>query len=224
MDHLEDTRADWTTQALNASEAAAQVARPGDAETLAALVGDISEKLKLDGAQISLADIGCGNGLVLSNLIADGMDVAGVDYSDAMIAEARRTLPTGEFLAQGSDKLPFQTGRFDRVLCYSIFHYFPSDQYAEDTLAELIRIAAPGAVILVGDVLDKTHERSIKDNSDPEIEKTLPLIHRYSAWRFYDSAWLMSIADANGATAEILLQPDTFRLRTYRRDLRITKA
>jgi SAM-dependent methyltransferase len=222
MDHLEKTRIDWTAQALEADNAASQIARPGDEDSLAALAGDVRAKLKMTDSVSSLADIGCGNGLLLSKLVAPDTDVAGVDYADAMVSEAKGRFPRGEFYTQGSVDLPFETGRFDRILCYSIMHYFPSDLYASQTVSELIRIAAPGAIILIGDILDQTYEQEIKDESDLEIEKNLPMIHRYSAWRFYELSWLVGLAEAQGAHVEILGQPDTFRLQRYRRDLRLT--
>lgn len=224
MDILDKSRQDWSHQVRSTVDASAQVGRPGDRSSLCALVRDIRSKLRMSAEVRSLADIGCGNALVLRALIDGQTCVAGIDYSEDMIREARQALPGGDFHAQGANKLPFADKVFDRVLCYSIFHYFPSNLYAQQTLAELVRITAPGGTILVGDVLDRSHEGRIKSSSDPEVEKTLPYIHRYSSWRFYDLGALALSAERLGARAEILDQPRHFRLHGYRKDLRLDVA
>lgn len=222
MDILDRSRQDWTQQVRATADASAQVGRQGDRATLDALVKDIRSKLRMSADVLSIADIGCGNGLVLRELIDRKTRFAGIDYSEDMIREAQKALPGGDFHVQGANKLPFADKSFDRVLCYSIFHYFPSDAYAHQTLAELVRITAPGGTILVGDVLDRSHEDRIKGSSDPEIEKTLPYIHRYSSWRFYElGALALSAELLGGVRAEILEQPAHFRLHGYRKDLRL---
>ena len=110
---------------------------------------------------------------------------------------------------------------FDRVLCYSIFHYFPSYNYALEVILEMIRVTKPGGLILLGDILDAHFESEIKGNSDLEYEKTIPLIHRYSQWRFYNFKKLIDDLAAYTTKVEVLTQPETFVLATYRKDIRI---
>lgn len=221
MDTLGRSRQDWSLQVRASQDPSTQVGRPEDQNTFDTLVADIRSKLRMSAEVRNLADIGCGNGLVLGQLIHERTRIAGVDYAEDMIREAKRILPDGDFYAQGANQLPFANKAFDRVLCYSIFHYFPSDTYALETLAELVRITAPGGTILIGDILDRDHEDRIKGSSDPEIEKTLPFIHRYSSWHFFDLGNLAKFAEDLGVHAEILEQPAHFRLRSYRKDLRL---
>lgn len=224
MIDIDISRAEWGAQAAQTADPGQQVARPGDPSSLTGLIQDVSSKLRLDLQFDSIADIGCGNGLILSHLCVDVSRVAGIDYSDTMIAEAKRNLPEGEFIASEANDVPFETGRYDRVLCYSIFHYFPSKNYAIDVLQHLMRIASHDSIVLLGDLLDAQFEDTIKGGSDPEIEKTLPKIHRYSNWRFYDLEQLCEIARNKGFSAEILEQPANFRLREYRKDIRLCRS
>ena len=85
----------------------------------------------------------------------------------------------------------------------------------------MIRVTKPGGLILLGDILDANFESEIKGNSDLEYEKTIPLIHRYSQWRFYNFKKLIDDLAAYTTKVEVLTQPETFVLATYRKDIRI---
>jgi ubiquinone/menaquinone biosynthesis C-methylase UbiE len=218
---FEKKQQDWDRQAFSSEDPGAQVARPGSADAIDRLVSDIAYKLDTSAASFSILDVGCGNGLVLSKLAKDRSKVAGVDYSRAMIDRARALVPNGSFSVGEAQSLPFSDGEFERVLCYSIFHYFPNDEYAVRAIAELVRVCAPGGVVLVGDLLDQSCEQDIKGKSNLDYEEQIPLIHRYSEWRFYDLDWLASQAPDRVQKTEILLQPSDFALSGYRKDLRL---
>ena len=76
-------------------------------------------------------------------------------------------------------------------------------------------------VILIGDILDKHFEHDIKSSSDLEYEKTIPLIHRYSLWRFFSFEQLETDLQHCVKKVEILTQPESFPLSRYRKDLRL---
>lgn len=218
---FEEKQQEWNRQASSSDDLGAQVARPGNGEVVDRLVADVAEKLDTSGASSTILDVGCGNGLVLSRLSAGYARVCGIDYSQAMIETARTLLPHGEFSVGEARTVPFAGASFERVLCYSIFHYFPSDDYAVEAIGELVRVCRPGGVVLVGDLLDKACEAEIKGSSNRDFERKIPSIHRYSEWRFYDLDWLVSQVPARVKKAEILAQPADFALSRYRRDLRL---
>jgi SAM-dependent methyltransferase len=102
-----------------------------------------------------LLDAGCGTGddaRALARLVGPGGSVLGVDTSEAMIAEARKrtaghTLPVrfrqGDICRLGLPDESFDGCRADRVL-----------QHLEDpraALAELVRLARPGARVVVSE-------------------------------------------------------------------------
>ncbi|HXY91375.1 MAG TPA: methyltransferase domain-containing protein [Acidimicrobiia bacterium] len=85
----------------------------------------------------TLLDVGCGTGTHLRYL-ADAYDVAGLDCSPHMLAEAAALLPGVPFVA--ADMRSFDLGRrFDAVTClFSAIGYMPST----DDLADAIRTMA----------------------------------------------------------------------------------
>jgi SAM-dependent methyltransferase len=68
-------------------------------------------------------DVGTGPGLVAAAAEEQGADVVGVDFSEAMLAEARRLHPAIEFRAASADALPFADSTFDAVVGNFILHH-----------------------------------------------------------------------------------------------------
>ncbi|GAA79461.1 methyltransferase domain-containing protein [Pseudoalteromonas sp. 20-92] len=220
MSEFNSKQVEWDEIARINSDFKAQVGRPFDDTLWQALIDDVEQKLMFSAQGNSILDVGCGNGLLLSKLHKCSQ-YAGVDYSQAMIDEAKKLLPQGVFYQSQASVLQFDNNEFERVLSYSIFHYFPSYQYALDVIKEMIRVCKPGGVILIGDILDKHFEHDIKSASDLEYEKTIPLIHRYSQWRFFSFEQLKTDLQHCVKKVEILIQPEDFPLSRYRKDLRL---
>jgi len=65
-----------------------------------------------------LLDLGCGTGNATAPMVARGLEVVGVDASDAMLAVARRKLPEVRFHRADVRRLRLR-GRFE--LAYSVF-------------------------------------------------------------------------------------------------------
>jgi ubiquinone/menaquinone biosynthesis C-methylase UbiE len=138
-----------------------------------------------------------------------------------MIKNAKKIMPKGIFSLGEANKLLFDDSQFDRVISYSIFHYFPDETYIFQTIDEMIRVAKPGGVIFLGDLLDSNFEQEIKGASDLEYEKTLPYIMRYSQWNFCNLEKIRLHYQRKSIHAEILPQPENFKLSHYRKDIRI---
>ena len=138
-----------------------------------------------------------------------------------MIEQARMIVPHGHFDVCDANDLKFEDGRFDRVMAYSIFHYFPDFDYAVTVIKEMIRVCRKGGIVLIGDILDSAFENKIKGGSDLDYEQKIPLIQRYSEWKFFDLEKIAGIFESKGRTVEILPQPQNFKCADYRKDLRI---
>ncbi len=134
-------------------------------------------------------EVGCGAGLNLDALAAAGPAV-GADLSAAMLAHYRGPVPV---LVAAADQLPFGSGAFDRILVASVAHYFPSDAYFVDALAEWLRCLGPGGRVVVGDLLLAPARR-------PD-------------YRWYRPAWLTSVAEGLGCRAELRPQSPAKRAR-----------
>ena len=107
------------------------------------------------------------------------------------------------------------------MLCYSISHYFPSDDYIYQAVDEMIRVCKDGAIILLGDVLDQKFEEEIKDASNKSIEKEMPSIMRYSEWRFFNIEDICRYYGDCGIYCEIISQPVNIKTSHYRKDILI---
>jgi SAM-dependent methyltransferase len=96
-------------------------------------------------------DVGAGTGRtaeVLSELAGSSGTVCVIDLAEAMLAEARarRSGPGRIFACSDACRLPFRSGSFDRILCYSAFPHFGDKAAA---LGEFARVLRPGGRMLV---------------------------------------------------------------------------
>jgi SAM-dependent methyltransferase len=105
----------------------------------------------------SVLDAGCGTGNG-SRLLADGgaREVIGVDLSRAVLEMARPGMPESVRLQTGDLRnLGFEDDRFDLVVCFEVIEYV-EDPHA--VLAELIRVLAPGGLLLVSSPNRAAHQ------------------------------------------------------------------
>lgn len=112
-----------------------------EARALAPLVGDVS------GAR--LIDVGCGTGRWLQWAAEQKANAIGCDLSCEMLAKALRKSCGSFALAQADGlRLPFRDSCADVVLCaLAMGHMRP----VAAAMAELARIAKPGARVIVSD-------------------------------------------------------------------------
>lgn len=98
-------------------------------------------------------DIGCGPGQILRKLAArlPGWRLFGVDASEAMLRRARAAGADRrvEFLRGDANRLAFPAASFDLVMSNSVLHHLARP---ERLLAEMARIARPGAALLLRDL------------------------------------------------------------------------
>ena len=100
-----------------------------------------------DGSGGSVLDIGCGTGLLGSELFARGVDlIDGVDLSPSMLEVAgRRGAYRSLFEADLTDVLPFADATYGAAVCAGTF---TSGHVDASCLDEIVRVLAPGAVLV----------------------------------------------------------------------------
>jgi ubiquinone/menaquinone biosynthesis C-methylase UbiE len=138
---------------------------------------------KLAGAApgVRALDVACGPGLLTLALAEAGAEAVGVDATEALLAlareEAARRGLAVEFRAGDARALDLPDAHFDVVTCRAAFHHFPEPARV---LAEMVRVAKPGAALLVADLLGSEdpakaalHDR-IERLCDPTHERALP--------------------------------------------------
>ncbi|MGI8687343.1 MAG: methyltransferase domain-containing protein [Thermomicrobiales bacterium] len=100
-----------------------------------------------------VCDIGCGPGddvLALARLVGPGGRAVGMDASETMIGEAeRRAVAAGiaaDFVRMDAQRLDLPDALFDGVRAERLLQHVPNPDAA---LAEIVRVAKPGARIVV---------------------------------------------------------------------------
>ena len=106
-------------------------------------------------AGLRVLDVGSGPGhttLELARRVAPGGKVTGVDINAEFVARssarARDARLEATFVDSAFPPLPFPDNSFDRVWCKNVLEYVDS---AADTVAEMVRVTAPGGVVVAVD-------------------------------------------------------------------------
>ncbi|ELP66034.1 thaxtomin non-ribosomal peptide synthetase TxtA [Streptomyces sp. WI04-05B] len=105
-------------------------------------------------------EIGCGSGLLLSQLAGDCESYWGTDISGALIERLRGQVAERPGLADrvvlhrlsAHELGGLPRSGFDTVVLNSVIQYFPSGDYLFDVLREVSGLLAPGGAVFLGDV------------------------------------------------------------------------
>jgi len=112
----------------------------------------LSGRVDFKGTEAVL-DVGCGTGVLEELLLKrwPGLSITGVDISEEMLTvagEKQKLSPSLAFLQANASDLPFESERFDTVVCANCFHYF--DQPGQ-TLVEMKRVLKKGGRLVLLD-------------------------------------------------------------------------
>jgi len=86
-------------------------------------------------------DLGTGPGLVAAAAAQRGAAVIGIDFSEAMVEEARRRYPGLRFEEAEADSLPFADGSFSAITANFVLHHLGQPDLA---LSEACRVLQEG--------------------------------------------------------------------------------
>ncbi|MEM0906118.1 MAG: class I SAM-dependent methyltransferase [Pseudomonadota bacterium] len=113
-------------------------------------------------------DVGCGTGMLAVELARHGRyPMDGMDLSPGMLAHARKRGHYRKLIeANANERFPFPDGTFLGVASSGVF---TTGHVGPERLAELVRVAAPGGVI----VFTVRADAYLKDGYDGQIAKTL---------------------------------------------------
>jgi SAM-dependent methyltransferase len=132
-------------------------------------------------------EIGAGTGLIMGELLAsaDLEEYVATDLASASV-EALRSISgrggpqTRVRVYQGSaheNPPASEGGGYDTVILNSVAQYFPSVEYLEDVIAQVIRLMAPQGHLFLGDLRDATlltsyyQRRSAGTEADFDLER-----------------------------------------------------
>jgi ubiquinone/menaquinone biosynthesis C-methylase UbiE len=92
-----------------------------------------------EGGQV--LDLGTGPGLVAAAAAERGAAVIGIDFSKAMLEEARQRYPGVEFAEAAAESLPYADGQFSAVIGNFVLHHLGQPDLA---LSEACRVLQDG--------------------------------------------------------------------------------
>jgi ubiquinone/menaquinone biosynthesis C-methylase UbiE len=125
-------------------------------------------------------DVGCGPGtdtIPIAQLTGATGQVVGVDYDEAMIAEAGQRTEKAGFSAwvrhdhADAMSLPFESGYFDSSRSERLFQHLPNQEQA---LTEIVRVTKSGGWVVV---LDTDWSTMSVDTAEVDIEQRLMRFH-----------------------------------------------
>ena len=97
-------------------------------------------------AGMKVLDVCCGTGIVTAAAAARAASVVGLDFSPAMLRQARQMHPHLHFDEGDAEALPYADESFDAVLSNFGVHHAPNPQKA---IAEAFRVLGPGGRVAV---------------------------------------------------------------------------
>jgi ubiquinone/menaquinone biosynthesis C-methylase UbiE len=108
------------------------------------------------GPNDNVLDVACGTGKALRAMaaMAQSGELAGLDMSKEMIAEAaakarEQGIPNLQYHVGSADSLPFDDQKFDHVTCMNAFHHFPDQK---KSLEEMVRVSKIGGSVYIADM------------------------------------------------------------------------
>mgnify|MGYP003640054883 CR=1 FL=1 len=113
---------------------------------------EIAGLLKAAGAPTAprVLDVGCGVGVIHPHLRAacQGIDLVGIDVSQASIDLATERNPESHFQCYDGHRFPFADGSFDAVFTICVLHHVAPAERAALT-SELFRVVRPGGMGII---------------------------------------------------------------------------
>jgi 2-polyprenyl-3-methyl-5-hydroxy-6-metoxy-1,4-benzoquinol methylase len=123
---------------------------PFQSDAEARIADDISAKLAFENSS-TLLDIGCGSGAISRRLAPRVRAVTGVDHPSFAPPTDEHEASNLTFIA-GRWPDVVVPGRFNRVLMYSVLHYFEGPQKAIQAVEACVSALAPDGRLLIGDL------------------------------------------------------------------------
>lgn len=111
---------------------------------------DLALKAIPPEASDTVLEVGCGGGVFMRRVLANGCRAIGIDHSPDMIANTtrlnRRAVTEGRLVLHRADaaSLPLADGFADKVFCLNAFFFFPDP---EKSLREMARTLKPGGML-----------------------------------------------------------------------------
>ena len=207
------------------------------------IVGErITKWLRLTGEQRVL-DVGCASGTLTTRWSPAAQHVTAVDFSRVLIDEANRRHGGDQldFEIAEAGSLPFDDQTFDAVCCYNVIPAFPDHGYVDQAISEFLRVAKPGARIVIGSLPDQRKREAFYDLMDASSHPCKRLVPRRLRWSikrmlkpgaepgqtkilWFDLEQMATNLRAQGCEVEVVPDPDFAHYSVYRQTVIVTRG
>ncbi|MFO7686783.1 MAG: class I SAM-dependent methyltransferase [Desulfobacterales bacterium] len=152
-------------------------------EDVRARLVDLIPEFRL-ASEARVLDIGTGPGVLLPYIrkgVGDSGRVCAFDLSLPMAREAgRKPLGPGDLVLKADvHHIPFRDGVFDNVICFAAFPHF---QRPVPALAEMVRVAAEGAVVVIAHLMSRQELADHHGAHSAVASHVLPSDSRMKIW------------------------------------------
>lgn len=143
---------------------------------------------------LQVLDVGCGDAVITKRL-RDAFPheaIEGVDLDEVRLARARAYCPGVTFRIGDVAALPYESGRFDLVLCHHVVEHVPE---AARVVAECHRVLVPGGTLilgipheggLIGRILRRMHRRLYEEGEHINFYTIPEMVERIRRQGFTD--------------------------------------
>ena len=144
----------------------------------------------------TLFEVGCGSGAMLFPLYEKGHQVAGIDYSAALIHLAKQTMPNGKFEWHEALEID-ETETYDVVLANSVFQYFRDLDYAKTVLLKMLT-KADRMVWVLNVPFAETKEEELEARKKALPEENFEIKYSGLTHLHFRKYWFQEIAAQQG--------------------------
>lgn len=131
-------------------------------------------------------ECGPGPGLTTEVLRSAALNVTAVELDATLAEELQQRLPDIEVVQGDATAMPFETGRFSAVVCFTMLHHIPTVELQDAMFAEVCRVLRPGGISLAS---DSVASKELAELHDGDVYNPVPpetIMERLTASGFAD--------------------------------------
>jgi SAM-dependent methyltransferase len=142
-----------------------------------ALLALLREAHVLPIGERAVLDAGCGDGAVLSDFLRYGakpQNLYGVDLLPERVASAQARLPGAAIEVADAQSLPYEEGRFDLVLGFTLLSSVLDDLARQRVGGEMLRVTKPSGLLLIYDFWTNPINRHVRPLRRADLAALFP--------------------------------------------------
>lgn len=119
-------------------------------------------------ADDEVLDVGCDSAMITRHISPNARRLLGIDFIHDMLRDTSRlplTLASGRapwFVTADACRLPIRSAIFTTVYSSAMLHTLPTREHGRQAIEEMIRVTAPGGIVLLGSVPDRAKRFSAR--------------------------------------------------------------